>query len=400
MSTELLSNPKTSSVYQAATADLTFPLPDTSALEPKSLRQRLYSPVDRLAYDRIAGVYQSAPVVELGREGRLVIFSDLHVGHRGWRDDFLPNSKLFMEVCAQHYLDSGYQLALNGDVEELQNFPLSAITSKWGDLYELFRAFQNETNLYKIVGNHDLSLLQDHGKNLPIDVEHIEGLRVRAGGGEIFLLHGHQASHYQTFAGQQLGLFMKYLLSPLGFRNYSKSYESNSIYRLEKRCYDFARRHGVMTMIGHTHRPLFEALSKVDSLRYRIEALCREHSQCSDAGRLEDLTREIARCNAELRRIRQKGHRSSVRGSLYDRETGVPCLFNSGSVISKNYITSLEIRDGKISLAYWYDDKNGEAPFMCEEEGWNTVRTSSGYRRVIIRQENLDYLFTRIRFLA
>lgn len=29
--------------------------------------------------------------------------------------------------------------------------------------------------------------------------------------------------------------------------------------------------------MGHTHRPLFESLSKVDSLKFRIESLCYQY---------------------------------------------------------------------------------------------------------------------------
>jgi hypothetical protein len=45
--------------------------------------------------------------------------------------------------------------------------------------------------------------------------------------------------------------------------------------------YGFSSRRKIVSIIGHIHRPLFESLSKIDTLKYRIEQLCRHYPLAS-----------------------------------------------------------------------------------------------------------------------
>ena len=56
--------------------------------------------------------------------------SDLHLGDGGPRDDFRPNAELVHDVLRDYYLEAGYSLVLNGDIEELQRFSYAKIRKR------------------------------------------------------------------------------------------------------------------------------------------------------------------------------------------------------------------------------------------------------------------------------
>src|SRR5208337_1048219 len=103
-------------------------------------------------------LFDAAPRVALGPGGRFVVWSDLHMGDGGPQDDFRRNADLVQAVLRRYYLNAGYSLVLNGDIEELQRFRLGAIQSRWQEMFSLFEEFRRKTDLYKIVGNHDEAL--------------------------------------------------------------------------------------------------------------------------------------------------------------------------------------------------------------------------------------------------
>jgi len=74
--------------------------------------------------------YNNAPEISLHEDERLVIFSDLHMGDETNLDDFRIKEDLFSSVLEHYYLQDGYKLILNGDVEELQK---SSIQYGWKD---------------------------------------------------------------------------------------------------------------------------------------------------------------------------------------------------------------------------------------------------------------------------
>ena len=57
-------------------------------------------------------------------------------------------------------------------------------------------------------------------------------------------------------------------------------------FRVEKRMYNFARKKKIMALIGHTHRPLFESLPRLDTLKIEIENLCRAYPRAAAAEKL------------------------------------------------------------------------------------------------------------------
>ena len=341
-------------------------------------------------------LYNEAPEINLSHRDRLVVFSDLHVGNRRRGDDFLKNAGLFMHVLEQHYLAQGYTLVLNGDIEELLRFSLTEIESRWPDLYTLFGHFYHAGRLYKVVGNHDIAL--PLYREYPFSEILIDGLKLRYKQDVLFLFHGHQASSFQTRFSVLVGLTLRYLARPLGIKNYSVSRSRFRRYKTERRVYSFSQADRIASVVGHTHRPLFESLSKVDSLRFRIEQLCRQYTtaRSREKGRLSD---DIQRHKTELEQIyRRKGELSS-RWSIYNSKLLIPCLFNSGCCIGKRGITAIELQDEQIALVHWFDKNLSQKHFALVDEVPQQL-DGSDYYRVVLNQDSLDYIFTRIRLLA
>ena len=344
----------------------------------------------------LAAVLEGAPRVELGVEGRVVISSDLHLGNGGSRDDFRRNAELYTAVLREFYLPEGFTLVLNGDIEELLRFPLKVVRRTYAGLFELFGAFAAAGRLFKIFGNHDLEL-SVRADPFPAD-RLLEGLRLGFGPDTLLVFHGHQASLFQEWFHALSRLVLRYVANPLGIKNYTASADSRRRYRVERRVYSFSKEQKLLSVIGHTHRPLFASLSKADSLKFLIERLCREYPEAAPADQPR-LAEAIRRSRSELERLYRKPSLDPETGTLYDRQLHVPVLFNAGCAIGRTGITAIEIREGRIALVHWFDRRRstrflggGEAP---PERLGNTE-----YHRLTIDSDQLGYLYTRIRLLT
>jgi len=84
---------------------------------------------------------------------------------------------------------------------------------------------------------------------------------------------------------------------------------------------------------------------------------------------------------------------------LYNDKLLVPCLFNSGSGIGKRGFTGIEIKNGRISLVYWFD-KNLSSRYL----DYNGIKTKNlngtDYYKAVLKSEPLSYVFTRINLLT
>src|SRR5512145_2462339 len=98
---------------------------------------------------------KAIPSEELREDGRYVFLSDLHLGNGGKRDDLERNRGLVMDSLSRWYLERGYTLVLNGDIEDVHKFKLEDIRKAWPGFFEILDAFASAGRLRKIVGNHD-----------------------------------------------------------------------------------------------------------------------------------------------------------------------------------------------------------------------------------------------------
>jgi predicted phosphodiesterase len=352
-------------------------------------------------------LYDSSPALPLSADSRFVFLSDFHLGDGSSRDDFLPNGDLLQEVLRRYYLPSGYFLVLNGDIEELQRFPLEAVRSRWQSLYGLFREFAGTTAVYRIVGNHDAALWHSNpGVTEPL----FSSLRLLFGADTIFVFHGHQATiFFERFNGLS-GFFLRHFANGLNIRNIAAHYESTRKYRTEHRVYAFSSARRIVSIIGHTHRPLFESQSKIESLRFSIEQLCRDYPAVSPRAR-RAIEKVVVVYKGELNHLWEKDRRSGLQSGLYSERLSIPCLFNSGCAIGKRGVTAIEIAEGQIALVHWFDRRRSDRHLTTERarrrqaaalrDGDGALRLdNTDYYRTVLKRDRLQYIFSRIRLLA
>lgn len=346
--------------------------------------------------ERLRQLHEEAPLVRCLPRDRMVILSDLHVGDGSARDEFRHNRDLVHRALQTHYLSRGFKLVLNGDIEDLYKFPLKAVLKGNPDTFDLFADFQKGPGLYKIVGNHDLDVLNGNPalRRFPV----YPALRVRLGEQEAFILHGHQADFVATGFHRMVGLFMRHIATPLRIPNGSVAHDSLKRYRTERLIYDFARNRGLLAVIGHTHRPLFESLSRIDYLKFQIEKFCRSYPQAGPVER-EALGRKARRYQEELQQALDKDPSNGVQSGLYDSGRLLPCVFNSGCATGKRGFTAIEIAEGRISLVFWFDPERTMKYFNFNGYRPEAV-AGTPYYRVPLKEEELDYIHARIRLLA
>ncbi len=350
----------------------------------------------KIVYKNLDELFERAASFPINKKSKIVIFSDLHMGDGSSKDDFLPNSKLFIKAVEDYYIPKHYSMVLNGDVEELQRFSLKKIAKQWSEVYQLFDKINKENLFIKTIGNHDLTLVNEPEQ--PFKYELYESVKLIYKEHPIFIFHGHQASKKYQRNNKLIGFTLKYIANPLRIKNFSVAHDSRKQYKIEKRVYNYSVFNKIASVIGHTHRPLFESLSKAERLKYKIEQLCRELVGLKE-GEESVVLKSIKAYKKELKAIYGKKLPFLEIGNLYHTIFHIPSLFNSGTVIGKRGITCLEIENGNIALIHWFDKKTTEK--YLKQTGYNPEQLGdTDFYRMVINKEDLDYIFARIRVLS
>ncbi len=351
---------------------------------------------NKVVYQNLDNLFDTTPTFALKDDDRWVVFSDLHMGDGGSTDDFKTNANLFKTALGEYYLKKDYSLVLNGDVEEMQRFKLRKILNKWEEVYALFDRFHSRTRLIKTIGNHDLEL--ELLNELPFAYELLEGFKFDYKGNHLFFFHGHQASKKFQKHNELIGFTLKYFANPLGIKNYSVAHSSKKQYAIEKRAYHYSAYRKVVSIIGHTHRPLFESLHKVERLKFKIEQLIRDYAT-DRKHRTDEISRSIASLKKDLMQYYNQNQATNYQNYVYNTIFHIPCLFNSGCVIGKRGITCLEIEEGKIRLVHWFDASINKK--YLHKSGYQQQELAgTTYHRMVLNEEPLDYIFTRLKFLT
>jgi hypothetical protein len=336
----------------------------------------------------------ASPAITLGAKSRLVVMSDLHLGDGSAKDDFIGNGELVASCLERYYLERGSSLILNGDIEDLQKFTFAKIRSAWKAMFSLFDRFAREGRLYKICGNHDADLFEWSRYPYPLH----SGVRLERSGRRLYVYHGHQASALFRSHNELSGAVIRYVFHTLGIHNRSTPMDSNRRYGVERKIYEFSRRSGVVSVIGHTHRPLFESMSKYDRLRFEIERLCAEYCAAGE-GRRAEIAEIVGLYKAEFRNLGRKDRKNKRGRGLYGRDLIMPCLFNSGSAIGSTGVTAIEIEEGRMALVYWFEEGR-ERAYLERELGSASALGDTKYRRVVLASQGLDDIFARMDLLA
>jgi UDP-2,3-diacylglucosamine pyrophosphatase LpxH len=347
-------------------------------------------------FRQLDSVYNKATKVKITDKDKLVFFSDLHMGNGGKNDDFLSNSDLFLDTLRNYYYPSDYSLVLNGDIEELQRYSLEKIKKRWKEVFNVFQKFNAKERFYKTIGNHDILLLGTKKNEYDLPVK--ESFIFQYKNNDIFVFHGHQASkRYQEY-NKLVGYSLKYIANPLRIKNYSVAHDSRKKYRIEQKAYQYSSFRKIASIIGHTHRPLFESLAKVERLKFLIEQLCREYADPKTKNK-NKIKKSIKAFRKELKKIHKKRIDLPQRDSIYNTLFNIPCLFNSGCVVGKRGMTCLEIEGGRIRLVHWFD-KNANKKYLKYSGYESDKLEGTDFYRVVLNEEPLDYIFSRINLLS
>jgi predicted phosphodiesterase len=342
---------------------------------------------------------ETARPVRLDSSSKVLVLSDLHMGNGGRRDEFRRNAEIVRSMLQEYYLPGKYSLVLNGDVEELFKFSVEDITRCWGEMYDLFLQFEKNGFFWKTYGNHDSDLFEE--RNYPLSKHLLESIRFMYDDEVMLLFHGHQASIllWETYplVSRAVVLFLRYVAKPMGIRNFSTAYNSRRRFAIEKSIYEFSNQTKIVSIIGHTHRPLFESLSKVDHLNFRIEELCRLYSSAPKEERIA-IREQITDLKAMLDACFTEGKKIGLRSGRYNNIV-IPSVFNSGCAIGKRGVTALEIDGDRIRLVYWFKEKQGRR-FVSDRNHDPEQLGNTGFYRIVLNEDHLDYVFSRIRLLA
>jgi len=341
------------------------------------------------------------------QKNEYVIFSDQHIGMR----EFDENKELYLKAL-DYYFNRGFKLVVIGDFEELHRFGIRTLKSKYrNDVYAKEFKFLQEGRYYRIFGNHDVDwrierrVERDLHDILP-ELKIVEGIKFKWNENFIFLTHGHQGEFINDTLGKVGRLFLRWIAHPLGFSSFTspaKNYRKRR--KDETEYYIWAKSKKIIFIAGHTHRPMFESLTKVDRLRIDIENKFIELMSEKDPERTQKLREEIVAKREELHRVKKFEGEKEKWPRLEQTELLIPCYFNDGSCLHRNGITCIELSEGKIRLIFLYDRRKRENRDKHRRglptKKLDTKSPKSGpYMHQILEDEELEYIFARIQLLS
>lgn len=286
---------------------------------------------------------------------KFIIFSDQHIGDGKWGSDDFQRNRYIYYTALIHYYDNGFTLISVGDTEELWECDFDRIFKFNGEIYEMEKFFMEEKRLIRIFGNHDRfwSIKSFKDKNWHLDnIEIEEALLIN---GKIFITHGHQGELESDILWPLSRWVVRYIWKPFqrltGIPSNSPAKNWKVRDRREEAYYQWAKERKILFIAGHTHRAMFESLSKIDRLRMRMEELEKSLGEISEDKK--------AFIKEEIEKIKEKIEKSLMenRDGNPEKRLGegipLPCYFNTGCCLYPNGITGIEIENGIIRLVKW-----------------------------------------------
>jgi UDP-2,3-diacylglucosamine pyrophosphatase LpxH len=328
-------------------------------------RGRVFSALTCLHKALLSGEKKKGPVIPFNPStDRFIIFSDQHKGARDGADDFLLCEPNYLAALSYYRKNDFFYIAL-GDCEELWENSLTAVKKNQQPSFLKEKDFLANNRGIKIFGNHDLYWQNDplaylqlkdiYGCSIPI----YEGVLLQSTGNQalqIFCTHGHQgdaASDGNWFSKFFVSKVWAPLQSVLRINPNTPAYDTQLKTVHNGMMYDWsAAQEGLLLITGHTHQPVFESLTHIESLYRQLLAA----QAAKDQEKIAALEKEI-----QVRKFEYMNVAPSY-GQLK------PGYFNSGCCcFNDGDITGIEISEGCIRLIKWHS-KDGEPERMILEE--------------------------------
>jgi len=334
---------------------------------------------------------------------RYMVFSDQHLGMKE-----LERNKIILIKALDHYYQNGFTVVNLGDFEELYRYDVKHITAAdVDDIYEMEKAFIRENRYVRVVGNHDVDWkkaweLRNHSTSLALVVHN--GLKLQWGDRVIFMAHGHQGDIINDKLWRMGRWLVRWIARPLGIPSItSVAANHRKRKKVERELYEWAKMQGVLFIAGHTHRPVFESLPKVDRLRIRLEGLMRAFVDATKEKDKEVLRKIIIATKERYQRMQLSARHKSYWSRLAQADLLVPCYFNDGCCLHRNGVTCIELAEGEIRLVRFFDSSRSDTVKEHERGPVSSILPADAgarhLRREILESESLTYVFSRIELL-
>lgn len=294
-----------------------------------------------------------------------IILSDHHKGSKNGADDFMGCERTYI-AALDYYDQQNFHYICLGDTEELWENNLFSVkdANKLSIVKE--RLFVQRNAFTKLFGNHDLFWDQDPFASLQLknlyeaSLKVYEGviLQTRIGDRklDIFLTHGHQGdkqSDGNWFSKFFISRIWGPLQSFLRINPNTPAYNSQLKTLHNSLMYEWSSQQKNLVLItGHTHQPVFESLTLLESLVKRL-----------DYARFAKEAMQVAALEAEIKSRRIE---LPVAPNLYDKVLST--YFNTGCCcFSDGDITGIEIAAECIRLVKWKTTDNITRRNVLEE---------------------------------
>ncbi len=297
----------------------------------------------------------------------VLILSDQHRGTRDGSDDFAVCEACYLAALDYYNREQFYFINL-GDCEELWENTLFGIMKHNQALFNLEKLFIDRNAYCKVFGNHDLFWDNDplaavylkkiYGEAIPIFAGIVMRTTLSSGAYlDIFCTHGHQGDR-QSDGNVFSKWFVSYIWGPLqsllGININSPSTNDNLKTLHNMYMYDWsAAQENVLLVTGHTHQPVFNSMTHLERLYYKLE----DARNANDAEAIKKIEAEIPRRKREY---------DFVNHSFKNMQ---PSYFNSGCCcFDDGTITGIEISVGFIRLIKWSLINGKPQRIVAEEE--------------------------------
>jgi len=228
---------------------------------------------------RLMHAYNTAKEISFDDTSKLIFLSDVHRGDNSISDEFAHNQNIYHHAL-NYYYDEGYTYIEVGDGDELwEHSNFEHIRSAHSDAYWLMSRFYADQRFIMLYGNHNMHFgnktyveknlnefydeyLEQQGTLFPgIEVYESVILKHSKTGQKVFVVHGHQGDMLNDQLWRVSMAWMRYfwrVMHVIGFRN-PASPAKNRVkrHKIERNFSDFIKKHGIILVCGHTHRPRF-----------------------------------------------------------------------------------------------------------------------------------------------
>jgi predicted phosphodiesterase len=352
---------------------------------PVSKLAQKYSsrPNSERVHDALSALYQKL-MDEPGKKGlvipfnssqRFIILSDQHKGAKDGSDDFALAEKNYLAALC-YYEQQDYFYINLGDSEELWENSLDQVRKNNVLTFEAEKRFLKKQRFVKIFGNHDLYWDNDPLAALKLEEIYGEALKIYEGcilqtsinnqQLQIFMTHGHQGD-LQSDGNWFSKWFVSSIWAPLqaylqiNFNTPANNDQLKTVHNSIMSDWS-ALQKNTLLITGHTHQPVFQSLTHLESF-YRQLSIAKAANNQESTKQLEQ--------QINLRKIQGDAEPDFTSYQPFYFNSGC-CCFNDGD------ITGIEIADGQIRLIRWkYNSGTTSVRTVLEEASLKSLLTES-----------------------